>query len=364
MSLSFETALDLVAEQLKIPSKEHKIFLSDTASLANWINGALKESNSIFADSFSNLPATATYMCGNVIDVPANFNCYLLMDLKFPVFTEFHKDGCVYLHCNKEWGESFVSTIFLQNRIRNDLFKMLSLLPIVNCEERSYQLCYHTALYPISAHTIIATQLKTNSNSRIVFEFLLAIKLPISEYPRPLSVPLPESLPAKQMGYWLALPVTHFDANYNALNYLGRSHVWQMANNEQRQRWRLVVRLFYMLSIGNGTLSTIGIHALKHTCINLCERYGLDQADRPLSLKLMDMMNTHGSLKLTEISVAYKSGHIVDFDVHPDLKADCAKTDLLLFKMRSRMNKKTGVDLDKFKLLFGLLKQNTEDKKE
>lgn len=231
-------------------------------------------------------------MCGNVIDVPAKFNCYLLLDLKFPFYPDFKVDGCIYLHGKNQLKDSIISTVHLQNHLRDDLYKLLGPLPIVNCHGRSYQLCYHTTLYPISAHTIIATQLKTPSNSRIVFQFLMAIKISISEYPRPLSVPLPQSLPAKLMSYWLALPVTHFDVNFNSLSYLGRSHVWQMANNEQRERWRLVVRLFYMLSIGNGTLSTIGIHALKHTCINLCERYGLDQADRPLSLKLMDVKET------------------------------------------------------------------------
>ncbi|KAH8369766.1 hypothetical protein KR093_000948 [Drosophila rubida] len=364
MSLCFETALDMVVAQLKIPIKEHKAFLKDVELLSNFINQALADRKSIFAGSFTNLPETATYMCGNVIDVPDRFNCYLLLDLSYAHQVELDGDDYVYLHsdCRSRDVRSRISSVFLQKTLRDDLYDMLGRQPLVKCKARTYKLCFHTSIYPISAHTIIASQLDSKNNARIVFEFLLAIKFPLAKVPRPASMPMPESMPLQTMAYWLAMPVTHFDVHFNAQNYLGRVHVWQVATSDQRQRWRLAVRLSYMLSIINETLCTIGIHALKHTCINLCERYGLDKADKPLSHKLVDMMNTHGSHKLTEVSTAHNSGYLVNFEAHPALSADCFKTDVMLSKMQAKMKKANAVNMDKFKVLLELLRQNTPRK--
>ncbi|XP_030565537.1 uncharacterized protein LOC115765928 [Drosophila novamexicana] len=363
MSLTFDNALQKIVMQLKVPLKEHKAFLCDATYLAGWINKALKERRSMLAGSFSNLPATATYICGNHIDVPANFNCYLLLDLRFPFYTDIKDDDYIYLHSvfkEQIVGDSLISSVYLQTHLRNDLDGLFKSQPTVNCKTgtgRSYQLCYHTTKYPVSAHTIIATQLKAKNNTRIVFEFLVAIKLPISKYPRPACVPVPESMANMELGYWVALPVPHFDVNFNGHSYLGRSHVWQKASPGQRQRWCLVVRLFFMMSRGNGTLNTIGIHALKHTCVNLCEKFGVDKADRPLGLKIMDMMITHGTRKLREVSNASRNGQIVNLEIHPALPADCAKTDVMLTKLKAKMTNKNGCDMENLRLLFGLVKQ-------
>lgn len=244
---------------------------------------------------FATIAFAATYISGNSIDVPANFNCYLLLDLRFPFYTDIKRDDYIYLHSvfkEQIVGDSLISSVYLQTHLRNDLNGLLKSQPTVTCKGgtgRSYQLCYHTTKYPVSAHTIIATQLKAKCSTRIVFEFLIAIKLPIEKYPRPGCVPLPESMVNTKLNYWVALPVPHFDVNFNGHSYLGRSHVWQKATPGQRQRWCLVVRMFYMMSSSNGTLNTIGIHALKHTCVNLCEKFGIEKADRPLGLKLMDV---------------------------------------------------------------------------
>ncbi|KAH8261313.1 hypothetical protein KR044_007077 [Drosophila immigrans] len=358
MSLCFEATLDMVVAQLKIPLKDRKIFLKDVDMLSSFINHALVERKSIFAGSFTNLAETASYMCGNIIDVPAKFNCYLLLDLEYVHQVEFANDGYIYFHsdCPSQDAGTRISSVYLQKTLRDDLYAMLGCQPLVQCQTRTYKLCFHTSIYPISAHIIVATQMNSKKNARIVFEFLMAFKIPLVKAPRPSTITMPESMPNETMGYWVAMPLSHFDVSFNSHNYLGRVHVWQMATTEQRQRWRLAVRLTYMLSIINETLNTIGIHALKHTCINLCERYGLEKSDKPLSLKLVDIMKTHGTLKLTEVSAAHNSGYLVNFESHPTLSADCFKTDVMLSKMQSKMNKTNCGNLNKFQVLLELLK--------
>ncbi|XP_060653042.1 uncharacterized protein LOC132789206 [Drosophila nasuta] len=332
---NFGKALCLVATQLRIPLKDHKIFLKDVDMVSNFINKALIQQNSIFAHSFTNLPETATFMGNTYIDVPAKFNCYLILDFKYAHQVEFGEDGYVYLSadCQSTHAGSRIPSTYLQQVLRDDLNNILGSQPLVKCQEHTYKLCFHTTVYPISAHTIVATQMDSETNVRIVFDFLLAFKIPLLKVPRPKNVPVPESMPSQALEYWLALPVNHFDVHFNGQNHLGRMHIWQVANLEQRQRWRLALRLSYMLSTINDTLSTVGIHGLKHTCVNLCERYGLKKADKPINFKLIDMMSTYSSLKLTELSTALNSGSLVNFQMDPQLSTDCLKTDVMISKM-------------------------------
>ncbi|EDW19321.1 uncharacterized protein LOC6583167 [Drosophila mojavensis] len=363
MSTTFDKCLQNIVMQMKVTPKEHKDFLYDSAYIAGWINTALKQRRSMLAGSFSNLPATATYISGSKIDVPANFNCYLLLDLRFPFYTEIKNDDCIYLHSvfkEQVVGDSLISAVYLQTHLRNDLSNLLRPQPKITCKGgsgRSYQLCYHTSLYPVSSHTIIATQLKAKCSTSIVFDFLVAIKLPIEKFPKPASVAMPDSMIDSELSYWIALPVPHFDVNYNGHSYMGRSHVWQKATPGQRQRWCLVVRMFYMMSSSNGTLNTIGIHSLKHTCVNLCEKFGIEKADRPIGLKLMDMMITHGARKLREVSIASRTGQIVNLETHPALATDCSKMDALLSKMKAKMTSKEACDMESLSEMFGLSKK-------
>lgn len=71
----------------------------------------------------------------------------------------------------------------------------------------------------------------------------------------------------------------------------------------------------------------------------------------------IQMMITHGARKLREVSIASRTGQIVNLETHPALATDCSKMDALLSKMKAKMTSKEACDMESLSEMFGLSKK-------